>query len=81
MTPVRLEPAASRSRVKHSTTEPLDSLTTNISFENRKIKVPLGSLTTNNSFENRKIKVSEILEHLLYYIINIYNVPIQVFKC
>ena len=26
MTPVRLEPAASRSRVKHSTTEPLRSL-------------------------------------------------------
>ena len=26
MTPVRLEPAASRSRVKHSTTEPLHSL-------------------------------------------------------
>ena len=26
MTPVRLEPAASRSRVKHSTTEPLGSL-------------------------------------------------------
>ena len=27
MTPVRLEPAALRSRVKHSTTEPLRSLT------------------------------------------------------
>ena len=27
MTPVRLEPAAPRSRVKHSTTEPLRSLT------------------------------------------------------
>ena len=27
MTPVRLEPAASRSRVKHLTTEPLRSLT------------------------------------------------------
>ena len=26
MTPVRLEPAAPRSRVKHSTTEPLHSL-------------------------------------------------------
>ena len=26
MTPVRLEPAASRSRVKHSTTEPVRSL-------------------------------------------------------
>ena len=26
MTPMRLEPAASRSRVKHSTTEPLRSL-------------------------------------------------------
>ena len=26
MTPVRLEPAASRSRVKHSTTEPLRTL-------------------------------------------------------
>ena len=26
MTPVRLEPAASQSRVKHSTTEPLRSL-------------------------------------------------------
>ena len=30
MTPVRLEPAASRSQVKHSTTEPLRSL-----FESR----------------------------------------------
>ena len=28
MTPVRLEPAALRSRVKHSTTEPLRSLST-----------------------------------------------------
>ena len=30
MTPVRLEPVAPRSRVKHSTTEPLRSLITHI---------------------------------------------------
>ena len=33
MTPVRLEPAASRSRVKHCTTEPLRSLWTYIGFK------------------------------------------------
>ena len=35
MTPVRLEPAASRSRVKHSTTEPLRSLK---EFSSTKVK-------------------------------------------
>ena len=33
MTPVRLEPAAPRSRVKHSTTEPLRSLFPQILFK------------------------------------------------
>ena len=33
MTPVRLEPAASRSRVKHSTTEPLLSRGQQIGYE------------------------------------------------
>ena len=33
MTPVRLEPAALRSRVKHSTTEPLRSLGKKVNFE------------------------------------------------
>ena len=32
MTPVRLEPGALRSRVKHSTTEPLRSLQFTVSF-------------------------------------------------
>ena len=32
MTPVRLEPVASRSRVKHSTTEPLRSLLYTVGF-------------------------------------------------
>ena len=36
MTPVRLEPAALRSRVKHSTTEPLRSLTCTMYFQGRR---------------------------------------------
>ena len=35
VTPVRLEPAAPRSRVKHSTTEPLRSLNVKILFANK----------------------------------------------
>ena len=35
MTPVKLDPAAPRSRVKHSTTEPLRSLIMLIAYEER----------------------------------------------
>ena len=45
MTPVRLEAAATRSRVKHSTTEPLRS--DDEVLVNRFFKVWLGELTAN----------------------------------
>ena len=42
MTPVRLEPTALRSPVKHSTTEPLHSLMETLVLENQyKIAVPI----------------------------------------
>ena len=40
MTPVRLEPVAPRSRVKHSNTEPLRSL--RIAYSTRKYFCPVG---------------------------------------
>ena len=43
MTPVRLEPAALRSRVKHSTTEPLRSRKTAVSGSSRQLTLKKGA--------------------------------------
>ena len=57
MTPVRLEPAAFRSRVKHSTTEPLRSL----------IKRPLKYHIFENFMENGAFAHLEQMLHFPYY--------------
>ena len=46
--PVRLEPATSRSRVKHSTTEPLRSLKHMFKLMDKKIITNLGSKSLHN---------------------------------
>ena len=49
MTPVRLEPAALRSRVKHSTTEPLRSLGKELKQNDHDTKKMSGSQVANNA--------------------------------
>ena len=58
MTPVRLEPAAPRSRVKHSTTEPLRSLMTSLgrnwSFELYHVEMAQQSLVSVYEYYKKK---------------------------
>ena len=57
MTPVRLEPVAPRSRVKHSTTEPLRSLNFNVDKIESNIRAPVSLNLLNSLRKSDKIHI------------------------
>ena len=60
MTPVRLEPAAPRSRVKHSTTEPLCSLVFKVYQQNTLADGPKGHLNCEYIFHFGLIQIRTV---------------------
>ena len=73
MTPVRLEPAALRSRVKHSTTEPLRSLPTVVFGTSR--AVILHNFLTKFCFSNPKVGNGKKFAKVPFYSIQSEKTP------